>query len=317
MEKHWTEKYRPEAFEEILGHEEIVQKLKKYVNGKSMPHLLFVGPSGVGKTTTAIALAKEIYNQDWKANFIELTRSDERGINAMRDKIKDEARSKSLTEQDFKIIYMDEAEGLTEPAQAAFRRTMENYSENARFILSTNSSSRIIDPVRSRCAQFRFRPLGKEKVEGYIQMIAEQEDLTIDQDAKNILFRISRGDLKKLTNLLQVSATKDLKIDESIIKSALEETKRADFKGLILRAQRGDFMDVRDELYDLIIENDYPPNRILERVHEEIYNLPMTEEKRKDIALEIAEVDFDLSRGSKKRVHLERLLSFFALMKKK
>ncbi|MBS3781438.1 MAG: replication factor C small subunit [Candidatus Thermoplasmatota archaeon] len=317
MEEQWTEKYRPDDFEGILGHEKVLKNLKTYVGEGSMPHLMFVGQSGVGKTTTALALAKEIYEESWEANFIELTKSEERGINAIRDDVKEKARSRSLTEKDFRIIYMDDADDLTPSAQAAFRRMMENFSENVRFILSCRSLSKIIDPLQSRCAMFRFRPISKDNIERWIRMIEENEGFQIDQDAINVLSRISKGNLREATNLLQVAASMGEEINEEMIKSAIKETIRADIKGMILRAQNGDFMEVREELYDLLIEEGYRAESVLEMIHEDIYNLPMEKEKRKRTAIELGEVDFDIVRGSKSRLHLQRLLAFFAALKEK
>ncbi len=315
MEEQWTEKFRPDNLDDILGHDAVLRKLRTYMNDGSMPHLIFVGRSGVGKTTTALSIAKEIYQDNWRANFVELNRSRERGIDAIRGEVKEKARSRSLTEKDFRIIYMDEADDLTDQAQAAFRRIMENYSENIRFILSCRSLSKIIDPLQSRCALFRFRPLSKEKAEKWIKKIENEEDLSIDQDAINVLVRVSKGNLRNLTNLLQVAASIDREIDEAVVKSALKETTMMDIKGLILRAQSNDFIDVREELYDLLIEKGYNAERILEMIHDEIYNLPMDKEKRKNIAVELGEVDFDMARGSKRRIHLQRLLAFFATLK--
>lgn len=312
MKEQWTEKYRPDNLDDILGHDAVLHKLSTYVNDGGMPHLMFVGQSGVGKTTTAMAIAKEIYSGNWKANFVELNRSDQRGIDAIREDVKEEAMSRSLTEKDFRIIYMDDADDLTDQAQAAFRRMMENYSENIRFILSCRSLSKIIDPLQSRCALFRFRPISKEDIETWIRRIEEEEGFRIDQDAINVLARVSKGNLRDVTNLLQVCASKEQEIDENVVKSAIQETKKADIKGMILRAQRNDFMDVREELYDLLIEEGYSEDKILEMVHEEIYNLPMDKKRRKEIAVELGEVDFDMVRGSKKRIHLQRLLAFFS-----
>ncbi len=315
MEEQWTEKYRPDNFGDILGHEKVLKKLETYVGQGSMPHLMFVGQSGVGKTTTAIALAKEIYGKNWTANFIELTRSRERGINAIREDVKDKARSRSLTEKDFRIIYMDDADELTEAAQAAFRRMMENFSENVRFILSCSSLSKIIDPLQSRCALFKFRPMNKKNVEKWIRMIEENEGFHIDEDAINVLSRVSKGNLREATDLLQVAASIDEEIDEQGIKSAIRETTRADIRGMILRAQNGNFMDVREELYDLLIEEGYTAESVLKMIHEDIDNLPMGKEKRKRIAIELGDVDFDIVRGSKSRLHLQRLLAFFFTLK--
>lgn len=312
MEELWTERYRPDGLNGVLGQQEVIEKLKVYINKESVPHLLFTGPSGVGKTTTALAFAKEMYGEEVGANFIELNRSRERGINAIRGKVKKEARSRTLTEKNMKIIYMDQADELTDEAQAAFRRTMENYSENVRFILSCKSSSKIIDPIQSRCATFRFRPLGKEMIRIWIENIRENEGFKIDKNAVNVLIRISEGDLRKLTNLLQIAYNIDTDINEEVIKTALKQTKTADIRGMILRAQRGKFEEVREELFGLMIDQGYPAENILKMIKKEIYNLPMDDERRKRMISELGKVDFDVARGSKEQIHLQKLMAFFS-----
>ncbi|MBS3817667.1 MAG: replication factor C small subunit [Candidatus Thermoplasmatota archaeon] len=314
MKELWTEKYRPEDLDGILGQHDVIEKLKTYIDRGSMPHLLFSGPLGVGKTTTALALANEIYGKDKKANFIELTRSEERGIDAIRGKVKEEAKSRTLTEKDFKLIFMDQADSLTSDAQSAFRRTMENFSDNVRFILSCSTTSKIIDPIQSRCASFRFHPLDKERTLEWIKKIEDNEDFEIDENAVNVLIRISKGDLRKLTNLLQIASSIDPEITEKEIKSALKETKTADIRGMILKAQQGNFEEVREELYDLLIEGGYDAEQVLQMIRKEVFNLPMDKDKRKKIARKIGEVDLDLSRGSKGQIHLQRLMAFFAVL---
>ncbi|HIJ02669.1 TPA: AAA family ATPase, partial [Candidatus Woesearchaeota archaeon] len=155
----WTEKYRPESFSEVKGQKEIVKRIKAFVDQKNMPHLLFAGPAGTGKTTLSLVVVKQLYKDQWHENFLDLNASDERGINIVREKVKDFARTKSLGKVSFKIIFLDEADALTPEAQQALRRTMENYSSTCRFIMSCNYSSKIIDPIQSRCAIFRFKLL--------------------------------------------------------------------------------------------------------------------------------------------------------------
>src|SRR3989338_2789228 len=173
----WTEKYRPKDFQEIKGQKEIVKRIKAFVELKNMPHLLFAGPAGVGKSTLALVIARIFFRDAWHQNFLELNASDERGIDIIRIKVKDFARTKAIGEVPFKIIYLDECDALTREAQQALRRTMENYTQTCRFILGCNYSSKIIDPIQSRCAVFRFKPINKEHLLKIIDQIAHHEGL--------------------------------------------------------------------------------------------------------------------------------------------
>ena len=160
----WTEKYRPKKFHEIKGQEAVVNRAEAFVKQKNMPHLLFAGPAGTGKTSLSLVIAKNLFKDSWYENFLELNASDERGIDVIRVKVKDFARTRAIGDVPFKIIYLDECDALTKEAQQALRRTMENYTQTCRFILSCNYSSKIIDPIQSRCSVFRFKPLPKKSV---------------------------------------------------------------------------------------------------------------------------------------------------------
>ncbi len=175
----WIEKYRSRNFEDIIGQKTIVKRVKAMVDKKSIPHLLFTGPAGTGKTSLALVIAKQLYGSSWRENFLELNASDDRGIDVVRNTIKDFAKTKSIGDVSFKIIYLDECDSLTKEAQQALRRTMENYASATRFILSCNYSSKIIDPIQSRCTIFRFKGIAKEDVLEYIENIAKKENLNI------------------------------------------------------------------------------------------------------------------------------------------
>lgn len=158
----WTEKYRPKKFEDVVGQEEIIKRVKSLVNSLNIPHLLFAGPAGTGKSTLALIVVKQLFGEAWRENYLELNASDERGIDVVRQKVKDFARTKAIGDVPFKVIFLDEADALTREAQQALRRTMENSTATCRFILSCNYSSKILDPIQSRCVVFRFQLLEKK-----------------------------------------------------------------------------------------------------------------------------------------------------------
>ena len=151
----FIEKYRPKSFEEFVGQDIIVNRIKSFVENNNIPHLIFAGSPGTGKTTLALIIARSLFGENWRENFLELNSSDDRGINVVRETIKDFARTRPMSNVPYKIILLDESDALTREAQHALRRTMENYSNTCRFILSCNYSSKLIDPIVSRCAIFR------------------------------------------------------------------------------------------------------------------------------------------------------------------
>jgi len=188
MSSIWTEKYRPGKFQEVVGQDDIVKRVESLTNSLNIPHLLFAGPAGTGKSTLALIIVRELFKDLWRDNYLELNASDERGINVIREKVKNFARTKSLGNVSFKVIFLDEADALTPEAQQALRRTMENFSNTCRFILSCNYSSKIIDPIQSRCALFRFKLLEKRHIEKVMRKIGESEKLTISPEAMEMIY---------------------------------------------------------------------------------------------------------------------------------
>ncbi|PKG33615.1 replication factor C small subunit, partial [Methanoregula sp.] len=213
----WIEKYRPQKLADIVGQDEIVERLSSYVRSGNLPHLLFTGSAGVGKTTAAVTLAREFFRDSWQMNFRELNASDERGIDVVRNQIKQFARTTPLGDATFKILFLDEADALTTDAQAALRRTMESYAQTCRFILSCNYSSKIIDPIQSRCAIYRFKPLSPAAIREEIRRIAHRESLNIRPDAMEAIVYIAQGDMRKAINALQGAAIISRDIDATMV----------------------------------------------------------------------------------------------------
>lgn len=310
----WTEKYRPSDFSEIKGQKEIVKRVKAFVEMQNLPHLLFAGPAGVGKSTLAIVIAKKLYGSQWRNNFLELNASDTRGIDTIRVNVKDFARTKSIGNVPFKIIFLDEADALTREAQQALRRTMENYTQTCRFILSANYSSKIIEPIQSRCVVFRFKQLEKKDIIAIIEKIAEDEKLKIDDKAKESLYEISEGDCRKLENILQSSAAITYHITEDIVHSMASVAKPKEIKQVLELALNTKFIEARNKLLDLMLSYGLAGIDIIKQIQKEILELKIDNKAKMILIEKCGEIEFRMTEGSDEFVQLEALLSQFALV---
>ncbi len=312
FEKPWTEKYRPQVLDEVIGRDSIIKRLKYYVEKQNMPHLLFAGPAGVGKTTCAICLAREFFGETWRQNFQETNASDERGINVVRQKIKDFARTRPIG-GDFKIIFLDESDALTSDAQNALRRTMEVYTSTCRFILSCNYSSKIIEPIQSRCAVFRFGPLPDEAIKQKMRMVAEKEGLTITDDGMEALLYVVEGDMRRSENLLQAASAFSEITAETIYQVSARATPE-DIRKMMVDALNGDFLAARKQLSDLLLKHGLSGEEILRQMHKEIFNLNIPDKKKVELVDRLGEHDFRLVEGSNEKIQLESLLAYFSLV---
>ncbi|MBC8495472.1 replication factor C small subunit [archaeon] len=310
----WTEKYRPQTFSEIKGQQEIVKRTEAFVKQQNMPHLMFAGPAGTGKTTLSLVVAKQMFKDSWRENFLELNASDERGIDVIRVKVKDFARTKAIGNVPFKIIYLDECDALTKEAQQALRRTMENYTQTCRFILSCNYSSKIIDPIQSRCTVFRFKPLAKEDMFYIMDKIAKDESLTIDSKAKEALYEISNGDCRKVENILQSSAAITKKIDENLIFEMASVARPKEVKSVLESCVKKDFVSAKNELLKTMLEYGLSGLDIIKQIQKEIWSLETEDKKKLEMVKECGEAEFRMVEGSDEFIQLEALLSKFVLI---
>ena len=313
IEEIWIEKYRPNNLDEIVGQDAIVKRLKSYVHVKNMPHLMFSGAAGTGKTSAAIATAQELYGDEWHENFIELNASDERGIDVVRNKIKNFARTAPLHAQ-FKIIFLDEADALTPDAQSALRRTMESYSMSCRFILSCNYSSKIIEPIQSRCAIYRFKPVRDEDIQSRIQFIADKEGVTVSESAFNAISTIANGDLRKAINILQSSAVVNENIDKNLVYQITSTAKPEDINLLIRKAMDSNFMDALTILDSLLSEQGLSAGDIINQIHKTVFDLDIPDSVKVRLIDKIGEIDFRLTEGASERIQLEALIAEFMLV---
>ncbi|MEA1924914.1 MAG: replication factor C small subunit [Candidatus Altiarchaeota archaeon] len=312
MEQPWTEKYRPKRLDEVAGQEAIVDRFMAYVKAKSMPHLLFAGPAGSGKTTAALCITRELFG-DVRGNFLELNASDERGIDVVRTKIKDFARTRSIT-GDFKIIFLDEADALTSDAQNALRRTMESYALTCRFILSCNYSSKIIDPIQSRCAVFRFRGLSDEAIRGRLEFILEQEGVGFDESGLDALTYLAEGDMRQAVNLLQSAAAVG-RVDEDNVYAISSRARPEDIRNLLELSLGGSFMDARGLVDKLIIDYGMSGEDVIVQMSREVLKLDEGDELKIRVIDLIGEANYALVEGANERIQLEALIARIMLLK--
>ena len=314
MEEIWIEKYRPSNLSEVVGQTPITSRLKNYVKERSMPHLLFAGPSGTGKTTCALALARELFGELWKHNLHELNASDERGIDVVRGKIKEFARTAPLGEDGFKIIFLDEADALTGAAQAALRRTMEKYSRTCRFVMSCNFSSKIIDPIQSRCAVFRFRPLKAEDVERYLKFVAVKEELNIDKEAYEALTYLAQGDLRRAINGLQMAAAANVDITPDVVYQAVAAARPEEVKEALEMSLNNNFAGARERLDTLQITYGLAGEDVLRQMHRSVRDIEVPDTIKVQMIEKLAEADFRLSEGANARIQIEAVIANFAVL---
>ena len=312
----WSEKYRPKTLDEIVNQREIVTRLKTFVEEKNLPHLLFVGPAGVGKTTSILALARDLYGSSYRNFILELNASDERGIGIIREKVKNFARTSAIASPvSFKILIMDEADHLTSDAQHALRRTMELYTNTCRFCLLGNYSENIIDPIQSRCSVFRFSPLAEVELKNYIKEIAIKENLRIVEEGLDAIYQASKGDVRKAINMLQAAAANQTLIEDVTIYNLLGNVSPEKIKEMLSVALEGKFLESRELLRELLIDQGLAPEDIIRNIYREIMRNPsLTEHMKIRLSDIIGEVDYRLTQGSRSEIQLSTLLAHLTLI---
>lgn len=305
----WIEKYRPRRLLDIVGQEDITERLISYVKSGNLPHLLFTGTAGVGKTTAAVALAREFYKENWQMNFRELNASDERGIDVVRNQIKQFARTTTFGGAGFKILFLDEADALTTDAQAALRRTMESYAMTCRFILSCNYSSKIIDPIQSRCAIYRFRPLQKDAIATMVSRIAQTEGLTLTEEAVSAIVYVAEGDMRKAINAVQGAAIISTAIEDHMIYAITATARPEEIETLLQSALSGDFDVAERQLRELLHERGISPQELISQLYRAVIRTSLDRGAKAAIIDQLGETDFRISEGANSDIQMDALIA--------
>jgi replication factor C small subunit len=306
----WVERYRPEGMDDIIGHEQIKDRMKEFIGDPEMPNLLFAGPQGVGKTAMIQAFCREKYESNWRGNMLEMNASDERGIDTVREKIKGFARTGAV-DSDFKIIFLDEADQLTNDAQPALRRVMEDYSDVTRFVLSCNYPNQIIDPLQSRCAPFYFNRLDTSDVQKLIVRVLTGEGIEFDQDTVEKLAKEADGDGRKAINMLQVAVDLDAKqLREEWADVQVSPVDKNLISEIVDMALTGELDDAMAKLDSEVIKQGVNHQMLAKQFLYQIKRRPeIPADARVKMVDKVAEVDYRVMYGANPQIQFHSLIA--------
>ena len=304
----WVEKYRPQNLSEIVNQKDVKGSLSGLMKNQSeMPHLLFSGSAGVGKTTTAICISREILGDVWKDYTLELNASDERGINMVRERVKKFSRFAGLGSQiPFKIIILDEADEMTSDAQTALRRIIEDTAKFCRFILIANNISKIIDPIQSRCAVFKFTRISENEIIEQLKIISQKEKINVDEKGLKEITNYAGGDMRHAINLLQAVASAG-NITQASVKSSAGLTKTTDVSDVLKLAVSGKIQDARNKMIELIKVYGMSESDLLKYINQSLFE--QKSENLEEMSQIIAKYDYRVLSGANSEIQLSAMLA--------
>ncbi len=309
----WVEKYRPVKLSDIVNQTEIIGSLEALIKDPTdMPHLMFSGSAGVGKTTTALCIARQILGEHARDYTLELNASDERGIGMVREKVKKFSRFAGMAEVPFKIIILDEADEMTNDAQTALRRIIEDTAKFCRFIFIANNISKIIDPIQSRCATFKFTRVSEQDIIGRLEEIAKKEKVKTDKKGLKAVYDYSEGDLRHAINIMQATASLG-GITEENVRSSAGLTKTSDVDEVLKIALAGNVADAREKMIELVKVYGMSESDFLKYINAAVFK---SKHARLSEILEIiAKYDYRILVGANSEIQLSAMLAEMARIK--
>jgi len=308
----WVEKYRPNALQELISHEDIISTIRTFIKQDKLPHLLFYGPPGTGKTSTILACAKELYSpQEFGSMVLELNASDDRGIGIVRGQIMNFASTRTFISKGHKLIILDEADAMTNDAQNALRRIIEKYTENVRFCMIGNYLSKIIPALQSRCTRFRFGPLNFDQIMPRLEHVAEQEAVPITEDGKKALIRLAKGDMRKVINILQSCSMAFEVVNEDNVYTCVGHPLTSDITNIVTWSLNEDFTTAYTNIDKLRTMKGLSLQDILTEVHLYIHRIDLPADVRIRLLIKLSELEQRLLAGTSERIQLGSFISAF------
>ncbi|KAH7105818.1 P-loop containing nucleoside triphosphate hydrolase protein [Auriculariales sp. MPI-PUGE-AT-0066] len=309
----WVEKYRPVHLSDVVSHADITSTIEKFIEKSRLPHLLFYGPPGTGKTSTIIAVARKIYGSDYKRQILELNASDDRGIDVVREQIKQFAETRTLFSKSFKLIVLDEADMMTQAAQMALRRVIEQYTKNVRFCIICNYVNKISPAIQSRCTRFRFSPLAQEHVRTRVEHVVESEKVNITPDGLTALLRLSRGDMRRALNVLQACHAAYDRTSEEEVYNCTGAPHPADIETVVESMMKQDITTAYERISKLRIERGIALQDMITGIYDFIYEVDFPVQSRVYLLDHLATAEYRLSTGGNEKMQFSGILAAFKM----
>jgi len=312
----WVEKYRPNTLDDLISQKEITGTIQKFMAEDRLPHLLFYGPPGVGKTSTILACAKQMFkSQHFNSQVLELNASDDRGIGMVRDSVLTFASTRTIFSSGFKLVILDEADSMTKDAQNALRRIIERFTENTRFCLICNYLNKIIPALQSRCTKFRFSPLKLELIKPRLDHVIENEKITVTEDGMQAVIQLSCGDMRKALNILQsTSMSADIVNEESVYTCTGHPLKR-DIQSIVEWMLQEDFHTAQEKIHILKQMKGLALQDILTEVHDMVQRIEFPPKIKIALLESLSEVEYRLSSGTNERIQMSSMIAAFNITK--
>merc|ERR1711934_39839 len=311
----WVEKYRPESLDDVVSQENIISTLTKLVEAKKMPHLLFYGPPGTGKTSTILAIAKGIYGNNLQTMVLQLNASDDRGIDVVRNQIKEFASTRMVFSSGHKLIVLDEADAMTNDAQMALRRVIEKYTKNVRFCIICNYVSKIIPALQSRCTRFRFSPLKPEQIVDRLQQIVTQENVKMEEGSIDALVRLGKGDMRRCLNILQSTAMAFPSVSEESLYLCTGNPLPEDIEAIRNSLLNDSYSTALTKIEALKTHKGIALQDVVASISPQMECIDFTGDIKCFLFDELSNIEYRLAFGASERTQLHALVGVFGIVK--
>ncbi|KAH6561915.1 hypothetical protein BASA60_002674 [Batrachochytrium salamandrivorans] len=309
----WVEKYRPAQLDELISHKDIISTIVRFIDENKLPHLLLYGPPGTGKTSTILACARRLYGEKFRSMILELNASDDRGIDVVREQIKNFASTRKLFSSGFKLIILDEADAMTQTAQNALRRVIEQYTKNVRFCLICNYVGKIIPALQSRCTRFRFAPLASEQISDRITHIINSESMNITASGREAVLKLSKGDMRRALNILQAVHTGYPEANEETIYSCTGSPLPADIDQIIAWLFNMDYTNSFQSIKMLKHEKGLALADLLSELTLSLAKIELPTLSRIFLMEKLADIEYNINAGCNEDIQLGAMVGAFRL----